>query len=248
MLISCLSLPRSGSIWYSSYLANVHDATLINEPFNYLLNFKNVDGRTLVLPEYEKDSYWKCPINGVIEKIYAQPTATDKEFAQNKWLEHINFLLKENTVVCKNHIFPMDEKYVDFLRVNSDMVYYTYRENVTQQLASYAIAGHTRQYVTYDQQKSNESSMFDQSIIVDDNKKWLLEFAKMLIDSTKFLRINFPNAIRVKYEDMPFDKTRYGMPYKQNKSSYDRLSYADKVIVSDLAEMINSTYSTQNGQ
>lgn len=235
MLITCLSMPRTGSVWWGEYQKILHsDSIILHEPFNYSFYcFSNGNRRMSILNEYKEGAFWKNPNleTGNIDDCYHERNLHHDQLC-DKW----EIFIKEhkNTVICRNHIIPMKNKYLEFLSNNSSHVFYTYRENIHEQIASYAIGAHTREFVCYDPKYSNNNEIFKDSIIAGNILTIIESFSNEIKNASHIVEKYFPECEWIKYEDMPFDNSIEGLPLKQNASAFHRLSDVDKNIINEI--------------
>lgn len=228
-------MPRTGSVWWALYQQRKHPGSIVlHETFNYMVYRTEIEGSKVFSETYKEGYWWISPRedNLGVERKFCQRDLTNTELF-DRWEKFIE--AQTVPVVCRNHVIPTDEKYLKFLADNGSEVYYTYRENIAEQLASHTIGKHTMEFAVFSLERSNQSRKFSQSII---NENILVDFAGRIRRGEELIRKFAPNCTWVKYEDMPFSEVTLGMPRKQNLSAFDRLCEEDQERILKLVESI----------
>lgn len=217
MIINIWSTPRTGSVWYSCYQTYLHNGYLISEPFNtfYMIYHKSIDGRVFNLPDYEEGSFY---IDYFLEdgaytsrKVFGKRERTVEEEEQYR-LGLIEKLDLSKTHIIRNHVSPLSESIRKRLLEIGQKNFYTYRKDKRAQLASYAIAFASKEFMLLDENKRTDD-------LVDDIDTAPLE---QLIERIKVWDKLEKEEV-IAYEEMPFQDI-LGFPVKQNKNHYSRLS------------------------
>ena len=143
MLINVFSLHRTGSTWWAHYIKQKNSGSVFyNERFNQLYYFKLKPDGTVTAPfhEYEDGCFWESPNEDYTDiiKIHRKLTPEDDN-RFDRLLEFMKCEAKTKTIVIHTHLTPIqDEKYLTELSIAGDKNYYVFRENVIEQLSSYA--------------------------------------------------------------------------------------------------------------
>ena len=236
MLITSLSLPRTGSVWWAHYIQKIYSGSIIlHETFNYMI-YRNLDknGKHVFSETYRPGYWWLSPDSEYKEiiQVKAERDISDTELF-DRWMKFIR--KTDKCVICRNHIIPTNEKHLEFIAENSAKVYYTFREDIQQQLASLAIGKHTMEFVVFSDSRSYQYEKFTSSII---SLPIMEDFCTRIASANYLIEKYFPDCTRVKYEDMPFHTITNGMPKKQNLSAFDRLCEEDKNTIRKLVEKL----------
>lgn len=250
MLINVFSTQRTGSTWWAYYQLTqlrkkIPQTTLLNEVFNQLEYFTLRPNDEYVGPhsEYFFGCFWRAP-NEECSKIVRNFSEMSKEENVNRfdrWIKYIR--LSEYPIVCHTHLSPIvDEKYLSQLNDMGDKNYVVYRENILDQLASMAIATYTGLWKTY--LPNTVGSKYDYSIISGQVLNSVVWLHALISTAPTMISTHIKNAEVISYESMPFDQTLYGMPRKQNQSSFSRLCEQDQQIIIKIKEHSNGTDSS----
>lgn len=237
MLITSLSMPRTGSVWWGEYQKILHPGSIIlHEPFNHPFYFLiDKDEKFQVYLEYINGTCWRRPNSetGNIDLCYYKMNISIDEW-HKEWIKYIR--ISKQDIICRNHIIPTSDVSLDFLSTFSDKIFYTYRKNTHEQVASYVIALYTKEFACYKSERSNQDSIFNDSIIDNRILNIIDNFSSDISKSAGIVKRYFPNCEWIDYESMPFENTKNGMPVKQNKSAFDRLASNDKSIILNILE------------
>lgn len=163
--------------------------------------------------EYQKDAsynHYYLDVNKriSIKNIYKQRNL-DLEHEEDYRLSLLDFKnLDHKCFIFHSHVMPMSKKSYNFLRDNATKNIFLYRENIINQLSSYAIGFHTKNFHKPNNQLSD----------IDVEEDVLKNLADRII---YWHKLDKNDCEIVKYEDLPFDKVK-NLPSKQN--SYDTFS------------------------
>jgi hypothetical protein len=155
MIINLWSTPRTGSSWYASYLFNEHkkinhQTQIFHQYLNYFhfINYSKPNHTDWVYefqigctyPHYQFDVLKKA-INHFYKSGKRTKTPDEEENYRIELLEkhdHNKF-----PVILHNHVMPMSKKSYEYLYRKADKNVFLYRENLVDQLSSYALAYQT---------------------------------------------------------------------------------------------------------
>lgn len=237
--INVFSTPRTGSTWYSFYQKYLleqlekQNVVFLSEPFNPLhfnmYHEVTLSGLVINHRHFVEGSFYKKYDleNGalIVKNVYEEKKHTMADEFESRLL-----CLEKSTssVVVHNHISPLDEKYYQTMLKLSTENHMTYRRDLRQQLASYAIAYHTKQFVSFGETKSE--APFDVSIVVEDVLKNLCRRIRFQAQEIQKKSDSFK---LVSYEDMNFVDFKKS-PQKQNRNAWDRLLPLDQKMIEDL--------------
>lgn len=226
MIINIWTTPRVGAIWYSRFLSQKHNALWLSEFFNIhnvtLYDYLDHNQRHLTTNNYF-DGCFHREYSLVDSKITMR---LDKSIRQRNPDDEIQYRLdlltkamKYQSIILHNQVKPMDSLLVKKLTEIADKNIYLYRKNKRAQLASYAIALGSNEWVKWKNYDINNLP-----VITDVNKHSLLS----LIDKIKFWdSLDKGNSQLLAYEDIDFFDNE-GLPLKQNFDYSLRLS--DEII------------------
>lgn len=233
MIINLWSTPRTGSVWYSYHLQKkLCPSTLLTEPFNKYhmdLYYRIENGIMKNYHEYLPGSFYKnySWANGKLmtERKFQQRTRTIEE--EEKYL--VSLLEKidgETNYVIHNHVSPMSENIRTKLMTMGENIF-IYRKDKVAQLASYAIACETKEFVRFSRKEN-----IQEKITIRD-----IEPLRNLINRIKVWdSLTKENSIA--YEDIGFYELD-GMPIKQNADYLTRLSIES---INQIIELLKSEY------
>lgn len=222
MIINLWSTPRTGSNWYTSYLYNQYNRSIryhnsilvLNQFFNtFHLKSYMIENYSDFIYEYQKDAsynHYYLDVNKriSIKNIYKQRNL-DLEHEEDYRLSLLDFKnLDHKCFIFHSHVMPMSKKSYNFLRDIATKNIFLYRENIINQLSSYAIGFHTKNFHKPNNQLSD----------IDVEEDVLKNLADRII---YWHKLDKNDCEIVKYEDLPFDKVK-NLPSKQN--SYDTFS------------------------
>ncbi len=238
MITNVFSTPRTGSTWYSLFLKNLllkkkdQHVSFLSEPFNqyhYGLYHEQTESSFFNHQEYQSGRFYKNLIlkDGIVvtEKIYEKKSQTMEEEFQHKR----DLILKaECDLIIHNHVAPLAEDIFSFLLKIGQKNYMLCRKDIKQQLASYAIAYHTKKFVDFKQPE--KSLNFETSIIQIQPLIDLLgriKIQKQILDQ-------FPDPFEVVYyEDIEFTEFLES-PKKQNQDAWKSLCTSDQEVIAGL--------------
>ena len=244
MIVNIWSTPRTGSNWYSAYLLNeyqkVNKNTFVIHQYLNHFHLINYNGAGDWLYEYSKGLCYPAYIfNHLKQSIELTSICKKRERDEHseedyriKLFEKHNY--QKNPVILHNHVAPMSSKAYNYLFSKADKNVFLYRENLIDQLSSYALAFTTKIW------KPSLNYTTQSNIDVDRN---ILEnlYERILYWHT----LDKTNCDIIKYEDLNFSQTEYKLPIKQNlTSSFDQLSEQTKNVILELNEKFNSFVKT----
>jgi hypothetical protein len=219
MIINLWSTPRTGSVWYSNYLKQQYpDSILITEIFNqYHMNIYyhfTHDGKRINTHTYKEgfcyDDYIIINDAISIRKVFAKRTRSIEQEEAYR-IDLFNQIIFNVPLILHNHVAPIDEQIRQRLIDIAEKNIYIYRKDKRAQLASYAIAFSTKQFVQFfDKEETG---------VIDDIDPMHLE---NLVSRIKIWD-QLPKQDVVAYEDIEFFN-KYNWPKKQNKDYRLRLS------------------------
>jgi hypothetical protein len=241
MIINLWSTPRTGSNWYAQYLAqeqqklnskvlvihqylnSFHFINYIKPNYSdYVYEFSN----TCMYPSYQYDVLKQSVVYNL---KFGQRLRNPEE--EEKY--RIELLEKHNhaktNLILHNHILPMSTTAYNYLFNKADKNIFLYRENIIDQLSSYALA-----YTTSVWRSSNKNNIFE-NINTDKN------VIKNLFDRIVYwYKLDKSNCEIIKYEDIDFNYTGNNMPKKQNiVSAFSQLDTETQNYILDLANQFN---------
>ncbi len=239
MITNVFSTPRTGSTWYSLFLKDLllkqkenNKVSFLSEPFNqyhYGLYHEQTDSSFYNHQEYQNGRFYKKLVlkDGLVvtEKIYEKKSQSmEEEFLYKREL----IQKAECDLIVHNHVAPLSDEIFNFLLDIGHKNYMLCRKDIKQQLASYAIAYHTKKFVDFKTPK--ESLNFETSIVQTQPLKDLLGRIK----KQRQIMEQFPNTFEViNYEDIQF--TEYlESPKKQNQDAWKSLCSSDQECISGL--------------
>jgi len=214
MIINLWSTPRTGSNWYASYLYN--DAKKINQNallFSQYLNyfhFINYIKPKLTdwIYTYEKNSsypnYSFDWLRKSIKLSYHQgkriKTPEEEEEYRIELLERHDH--EKNPLILSNHILPMSERSYNYLFTKANKNIFIYRQNIKNQLASYALAYTTQIWKPKKDFKPLENIHTDKGVIKNlyDRIIYWHSLDKTNCEVIKYEDINFSNNTQIKIE------------------------------------------------
>jgi len=234
MLINLWSTPRTGSIWYSKYLAKQYENSIwLSEFFNthdmnlysYFDKFRQHKSTT----EYSFGCWYRDYFikDGIISyRLSYNPRRRaihEEEVYRRSLIDQCN--LKQN-IILHNHVRPMDDNIRKHLVSIADKNIYITRNNKREQLYSFAIALSTKEWVKYTNGNQQEIQI--------DNVD--LSQVNQLLDHIKFWdSIDKNNADIIAYEDINFVSID-GMPMKQNTNHISKLNIS---IVEEINRLVD---------
>jgi len=206
MIINLWSTPRTGSNWYAAYLCNEHRKVnhrtqVFHQYLNYFhfINYSKPNHTDWVY-EYEKNCSHPYYRFDHLKKSIAYSLRSGKRTKNPDEEENyrIEILEKHNhdkfPLILHNHILPMSEKSYDYLYRKADKNVFLYRENLVDQLSSYALAYQTTVWKPQKNLPILENIKTDEKII------------KNLYDRIVYWhKLDKTNCMVVKYEDINFN-------------------------------------------
>lgn len=202
MLINVWSTPRTGSIHYSHILRDQYKASFINELFNrYYMSiyFTDHNGIQLNHNDYIDGSFYNDYHieNGVLlsNRIYGPRTRSvvEEEKYRIELITNIDF--EYHNIVMHNHVAPINTEVYDYLLSRSTKNVFLYRKDKRAQLASYAIAFSTKQFILFNPEYKHKGLIADIDRVHLDN---LIKRIEIYDQLTK--------AEEIAYEDIDFSK------------------------------------------
>ena len=219
MLINIWSTPRTGSVHHSYVLRDAFNAQLINEFFNRYhmsIYFTNYNGVKLNHREYVPGSFYSEYFvdSGKLSyrKIYGERRRTiDKE--ENYRLKLFDLIdINSQNLVMHNHVAPINKEVYNRLIGMTSKNVYVYRKDKRAQLASYAVAFSSKQFVLFKSEYKHKSMVSDIDKIHLEN----------LINRIKIYD-GLEKSDEIAYEDMEF-KPSPNYPIKQVNNYKELLS------------------------
>jgi hypothetical protein len=230
MIINLWSTPRTGSVWYSNYLKQQYPGSiLVTEMFNqyhmdiyhFIHNGKVINSHTYTEGSFYKDYFID---NGTIafKKVFGEQIRSRNEEEAYR-IDLFNQITSDIPLILHNHVAPINDQIRQHLINIAEKNIYIYRKDKRAQLASYAIAFSSKQFVQFSDK--------EETGVVDDIDPVPLE---NLIGRIKIWD-QLPKQQVVAYEDIEFFN-KYNWPKKQNKDYRVRLS-------DNMISLINSLVS-----
>lgn len=227
MFINIWSTPRTGSTWYLFFLykqfnksIRYHNNILLLPQF---LNYWNLKSYTIAnyddwIYEYQKDSYYydftidsNGKLNSKLINAERKLNITEEENYRIDLLrsEKLNY----SCFISHSHIGNISENAYNFLFKKANRNIFLYRENIIEQLSSYAIGYYTK---NWHKPNNNISNIYVEDDILKNLADKIITWHK--IDKT--------NSEIIKYEDLEFDKFKDNtLPRKQNNfNKFESLS------------------------
>jgi len=217
MIINLWSTPRTGSNWYASYLLNenkkINPKTQIFHQYLNYFHFINYSkpNHTDWVYEYESGCTYPHYAFDHLKKsiVYTYKSSKRTQTPEEEENYRIKILEKHNhdkfPLVLHNHVLPMSQKSYDYLFHKADRNVFLYRENLVDQLSSYALAYQT----TIWKPKKN--------LPVSENVKTDEQTIKNLYDRIIYWhKLDKTNCDIVKYEDINFSNHSEIAITKQN--------------------------------
>lgn len=216
MIVNLWSTPRTGSNWYTSYLYNQYNKSIryhnniaiLNQFFNtFHLKSYMIENYGDFIYEYQQGAcynHYYLDVNKRINmKLMYETRILNEEFEEDYRLSLLDFKnLDHKCFIFHNHVMPMSEKAYTFLKTKASRNIFLYRENIINQLSSYAIGYHTKNF-----HKPNKA-LYD--VYVEETI--LQNLADRII---YWHQLDKTDCEIIKYEDLPFDKVK-NLPEKQN--------------------------------
>ncbi len=245
MIVNVFSTPRTGSIWFTHLVFDELKAThpsafssyeLFN-PFHVGMYRKLQNGKLMnVHGEYPAGAYYDYPVerDGVIinTKIYQPHNLLSDDAKDAELLRRLNLLRSADLskgAVFQNHVYPIYEPALQWLKKNATKNYYVYRKDVKAQLSSYAVALATKVFIAFNKLPEIQENLTAPEVSL-----------RMLADRIKVWRsLDKSDGTVIAYEDLPFEKDKTGFPKKQNeKSSFDKLSPETQAVILELEDKL----------
>lgn len=216
MIINLWSTPRTGSVWYSMWLAREHSCIRITEMFNpHHMNIyrKIVDGKVMNYHQYQPDLYYEeYEVNdGILRTVRRMEPRTrtvPEELEYRKSL--LKHLSADNRLIMHNHVAPIDEQVRQYLTDNCDANIYIYRKDRRAQLASYLIAYTTKTFAQFTKPVDQPSITYSD---LNGVNNWTQAINGLADRIKKWDRLDKIGKI-VAYEDILFQEVK-GLPHKQ---------------------------------
>lgn len=219
MIINLWSTPRTGSVWYSYYLQRKNiPSTLLSEMFNryhMTLYYKiSHNGRITNHHEYSQGAFYKSYYienNNLKYKKVEEPRSRNTDQEEEYLISLIDQIDTSYTYIFHNHVFPISKDIMDIL-MHKGVNIFIYRKDKLAQIASYAIAYETKEFVRF-------------KIAEDHNQKIEISNYEPIKDLINRIKIweSLPKTNIIAYEDIHFFE-QAGMPLKQNANFRDKLS------------------------
>lgn len=233
MIVNLWSTPRTGSVWYSHYLAKQYPKSLlITEMFNqYHMNMYHVKGEDGSIRNYHEfvpngfyKEYYLDDQNFLTRRTVCAPRVRDIESEEKYCVDLLNRVNKNQILVMHNHIDPINSDIRDYLIKNADKNIWIYRKDKRQQLASYAVALSTKKFAAF------TKAAVSYELVADTDRSSL----DNLIRRIKVWN-NLPKTDTIAFEDVSFYDYE-GFPVDQNIDPWARLSDKMKSIINDIVE------------
>ena len=220
MILNLWSTPRTGSVWYSCYLRQLNEGSiLLPEIFNrYNMNiyYSISENGRLNFHEYEDGRFYEeyYLLNGVLDKkkIHGNRERTIDEEEEYRLSLIVNSS-GDAKYVLHNHVEPINPDIKKYLLEVADNNFYIHRKDRRAQLGSYAIAIATKQFAKFNMTPEADS-------IID---KTPLESLSGLLNRIKVWDQMEKNDNIIAYEDINFHSLK-GWPQKQTADYRVRLS------------------------
>jgi len=210
LIINLWSTPRTGSVWYSYHLQKqLSPCILLSEPFNrYHMNlYHRIENDTIKnYHEYIPGSFYKNYIwedQKILTKRTFQPRTRNAEEEETYIISLLEKIDDHSNYIIHSHVSPMCPTVLDKLMAIGKNIF-IYRKDKLAQLASYAIAYETKEFVRFTKKEGIEKKVRIQD----------LEPIKNLIKRIKVWE-SLPKENIIAYEDIKFYEQN-GMPIKQN--------------------------------
>lgn len=234
MIVNLWSTPRTGSVRYSFELRKQYPGSLlVSEMFNryhMTMYHKPSESRIHNIHNYEVGAFYKGYEieNGklVITHLH-EPRKRTVEQEESYLIDIFNRVDGSQTLIMHNHVEPINHSIRDRLTKLADENIYIYRKDKRHQLASYAIAYSSKQFVAFNPSAITTNTVADIDINILQN---------LLSRIVAWDRLE-KNGRIIAYEELSFEDDER-MPLKQNHDHYSRLS--NKMI--DAIETLVSHY------
>lgn len=219
MIINLWSTPRTGSVWYSRYLAyQLPNSLVLSEIFNrYAMHvyYTDVDGQIFNHPTY-KDGYFHKEFyledgNILSKRVPGPHTRTIFEEEEYR-LDMLRKANKDVNYILHNHVEPINTDIRKHLLEIADENKFIFRKDKRAQLASYAIAYSTGKFATF---KANAE---EKGTVLDIDRQVLKELVRRIK-----IWDAMPKESSLAYEDIEFIDLP-GMPMKQVPDYRTRIS------------------------
>jgi hypothetical protein len=214
MIINLWSTPRTGSNWYASYLYNdskkINSKTLLFSQYLNYFHFINYIKPTYTdwIYTYEKNCFYpNYSFNWVSRSIkltynYGKRTKTPEEEEEYR----IELLEKHDhekvPLILSNHILPMSDRAYNYLFQKANKNIFIYRENIKDQLSSYALAYTTQIWKPKKDLKTLENISTDKGVLKNlyDRIVYWHNLNKINCEVIKYEEINFTDNSQIKIE------------------------------------------------
>lgn len=215
MIINLWSTPRTGSNWYTSYLQNKYSKSV--RYYNRIIVF-NQFFNTFHLQSYMLENYgdfiydyegkacynhYFISNNKICSKTIYSPRTLSIDQEESYRLNLLDFNnLDYKCFIFHNHVKPMSDKAYLFLKTKASRNIFLYRENLIDQLSSYAIGYYTKNF--------HQSNLKPYNVYIDEPT--LKNLADRII---YWHKLDKTDSEIIKYEDLPFSES-INLPKKQN--------------------------------
>lgn len=240
MIINLWSTPRTGSVWYAHHLQSQYPQSfLASEIFNirHFNLYYNVlpNGKIESHHQYVEGSYYhefSLDSQGFLTKVnvYAarQRTAVDEQQHRFSCVKNHS---PQQTIIVSNHVDPIHPEIKSWLITQAEKNIWIERRDKRAQLASYAVASSTKQFVQF------QTVPQDNHIVPDCN-------LGLLADLIKRIQIwdQHDKTHVVAFEDIDFHD-RPGFPKDQNTDAWSRLSIRVQEEITVLVDSYEKTKS-----
>lgn len=235
MIINLWSTPRTGSNWYCSYLAQEQEkqgnkVSIFHQYLNYFyfINYAKPNASDWVYEYSDKCTYPSYHFDILRQSVVYKHKSGKRINTPTQEEEYrINLLDKhndtKNPLILHNHILPMSDRAYDYLFRKAHKNIFLYRENLVNQLASYALA-----YTTgfWKPTKNN--------IVMQDVKADRVAIKNLFDRILHWHTLNKDGCQIVKYEDINFN-VEGKLPTKQNViSAFSQLDIETQIYILDL--------------
>lgn len=214
MIINLWSTPRTGSNWYASYLCdNYKKVNPKTQIFNQYLNYYHFISYTKPnytdwVYTYEKDcSYLNYSFDWLQKSIILSVNQGKRSKTPEEEEQYRIELLEKHDhekipLILPNHVLPMSDRAYSYLFKKANKNIFIYRENIKDQLSSYALAYTTQIWKPKRDLKTLENIRTDKGVIKNlyDRIVYWHNLSKINCEVIKYEDINFTDNTQIKIE------------------------------------------------